>query len=406
MESKRVLYISYDGLTDPLGQSQILPYLIGLSQLGYQISVVSNEKKDNYEINKKIVLQKLKLANIQWTYIDYTNKIPVFSTVLSIRKMRAKAKQLAHNKKFDIIHCRTILSVLIGDSVRKAKGGKLIFDIRGFWADERVEGNLWNLEKPLFAAVYKYFKKKEKEFFKSADAVITLTENAKNYISEHFETKNNIHVIPCAVDLAHFDKNNLNKEQLIKLRKSLAINENDFVLSYVGSLGTRYRLKEMMLFFQQLLALKPHAKFLFITKSETDEIEHWQKKLSIPNENIILTSSTYQEIPNLIALSHASIFFIVTSFSGKAVSPTKQAEIMSLGLPIVCNSELGDSDKILEETNTGIIPESYDVKDLKIAAQKLIDFDRDAADIRQVAQTYFSLPSAVEKYNKVYQSLD
>jgi len=27
--NKRVLYLSYDGLTDPLGQSQILPYVKG-----------------------------------------------------------------------------------------------------------------------------------------------------------------------------------------------------------------------------------------------------------------------------------------------------------------------------------------------------------------------------------------
>ena len=32
--SSRVLYISYDGMTDALGQSQVLPYLCGLAQRG------------------------------------------------------------------------------------------------------------------------------------------------------------------------------------------------------------------------------------------------------------------------------------------------------------------------------------------------------------------------------------
>ncbi len=406
LQTKRVLYITYDGLTDPLGQSQILPYLIGLSKLGHQITVLSNEKKDNYKANKEIVIQKLKEANIQWNYIDYTNKVPIYSTVMSIRKMREKAKQLANKKNFDIIHCRTILSALIGESVRKNIGGKLIFDIRGFWADERVEGKLWDLNNPMFAAVYKYFKKKEKEFFKSADAVITLTKNAKNHVINNFETKKNIHVIPCSVDLAHFSKGNLNRKLMNELRDSLKINEDNYVLSYVGSLGTRYRLKEMLFFFKQLIKIKPNAKFLFITKSNTEEIWQWQQEFSIPKNSIILTSCNYQEIPSYIALSHASIFFIVTSLSGKAVSPTKQAEIMSLGLPIVCNAELGDSDKILRETQTGIIPDSYTEKDLKIAAQRLVDFQKDSSDIIQVAKEYFSLQTAIEKYNAVYQSLN
>ena len=31
MKEKKVVFLSYDGITDPLGQSQILPYLFGIS---------------------------------------------------------------------------------------------------------------------------------------------------------------------------------------------------------------------------------------------------------------------------------------------------------------------------------------------------------------------------------------
>ena len=40
----KILYLTYDGLTDPLGQSQILPYLIKLS-LDNEIHIISAEKK-------------------------------------------------------------------------------------------------------------------------------------------------------------------------------------------------------------------------------------------------------------------------------------------------------------------------------------------------------------------------
>jgi len=53
---KNVLYISYDGMTDPLGQSQVLPYLVNLSASGYNFTILSCEKKKKYKKNKEIGL--------------------------------------------------------------------------------------------------------------------------------------------------------------------------------------------------------------------------------------------------------------------------------------------------------------------------------------------------------------
>ena len=44
--SIKVLYISYDGMTDPLGQSQVLPYLEGLAKKNYAITLISFEKEE------------------------------------------------------------------------------------------------------------------------------------------------------------------------------------------------------------------------------------------------------------------------------------------------------------------------------------------------------------------------
>ncbi len=405
MAQKRVLYISYDGLTDPLGQSQIIPYLSGLSVKGYRITILSNEKKENYHENRAVVEKKLLDAKITWKFTFYSNKPPVVSTAFGVRRMIKLASFLAKKEAFDIIHCRSILSTMVGDSVRKRFGGKLIFDIRGFWADERVEGGLWNLDNKLYKAIYSYFKKKERTYFKTADAVITLTENAKKYVLANFETKKNFQVVPCAVDLNHFSTKSLDQAMITDLKSKWGVTDADFVLSYIGSLGTRYRLKEMLQFFKQLQLIQPNAKFLFITKSDTSQIKDLCQELQIDFKNIIIDSCNYQDIPNYIAVSDASIFFIVTSFSGKAVSPTKQGEIMSLGLPIVCNADLGDSDTILKSTKTGIVPNDYSIEALRQGAKDLLAFSVTPQEIENAAADYFSLEKAVEKYHSVYQNL-
>lgn len=53
MKEKKVVFLSYDGITDPLGQSQILTYLYGVSSNNnYKITIVSFEKSKSYLQNK------------------------------------------------------------------------------------------------------------------------------------------------------------------------------------------------------------------------------------------------------------------------------------------------------------------------------------------------------------------
>ena len=62
--SKSVLYLSYDGMTDPLGQSQVLPYLKGISKAGYTVHLVSYEKKEKYKKHRAVIDAICKEANI------------------------------------------------------------------------------------------------------------------------------------------------------------------------------------------------------------------------------------------------------------------------------------------------------------------------------------------------------
>ena len=46
---KSILYITYDGLLDPLGESQIIPYIKGINNDKNKIYILSFEKKNNYK---------------------------------------------------------------------------------------------------------------------------------------------------------------------------------------------------------------------------------------------------------------------------------------------------------------------------------------------------------------------
>jgi len=101
-------------MTDPLGQSQVLPYIIGLSKNNYQFTLVSCEKKERYFEYKKIIQKICTENSIDWQPIFYTKNPAIFSTIWDIIKLNNKVKKLHQQKHFTLIHCRSYIISLIG----------------------------------------------------------------------------------------------------------------------------------------------------------------------------------------------------------------------------------------------------------------------------------------------------
>src|SRR5579863_8883394 len=90
----RVLYISYDGMTDPLGQSQVIPYIEGLSKEGYAFILISFEKPHLLKKFSPEISARLTQAGVEWIPLPYTKKPPVLSTLWDIYRMKRKSVEL------------------------------------------------------------------------------------------------------------------------------------------------------------------------------------------------------------------------------------------------------------------------------------------------------------------------
>ncbi|MEP7168092.1 MAG: glycosyltransferase family 4 protein [Bacteroidota bacterium] len=409
MKKINILYLSYDGMTDQLGQSQVIPYLVGLSEKNYSITIISCEKKDAFEKGRIKIKELLDRHNILWEPLLYTKDPPVLSTIYDLGKIKKKAAALFNKTNFEIVHCRSYITGMVGLSLKKKYQCKFIFDMRGFYADERVDGKLWNLNNPVYKIIYNYFKKKEKVLLLNADYIISLTQNAKQIINSwKLNTQNElpIEVIPCCVDMNLFSPDNIDAEKKVSFRKELKITKENFVLSYLGALGTWYMLDEMLDFFKILQNKKPNSIFLFITPEDKQQIVQEAAEKNIAQDKLIFITANRDDVPALISLSDASIFFIKPVFSKRASSPTKQGEIMSMGIPIICNSMIGDTDTIIEESDSGIVIKSFDDKNYSEAIKKMESFKYfNPQKSREAAKKYFSLEKGIESYQKVYNSV-
>ncbi|RYG40486.1 MAG: hypothetical protein EOO01_27215, partial [Chitinophagaceae bacterium] len=356
---KKVLFISYDGMTDPLGQSQVIPYLKGLSQAGYKISILSFEKPVRLEKNRSQIQSLLDAAGINWHPLLFTRKPPILSKIYDKWQMKSTAKKLHRKEGFDLIHCRSYVSAEAGVMLSKKFNVPFLFDMRGFWVDERVDNGQWNQKKLIYRMAYRSYKKKEITFLHSPDHIISLTENGKEeLVTNKGVAADKITVIPCCVDLAHFDYHKIDPVAADALRATLGIQHGTPVLTYLGSLGGWYLTDEMLHFFKKMKEKYASAKFLFITQDAPASILALAEKWKIDPADIIVRPASRNEVPLYLSLSDWSIFFIKDAYSKKASSPTKQGEIMAMGVPLICNA-IGDTGFIVTQTGAGVVVDGF-----------------------------------------------
>jgi glycosyltransferase involved in cell wall biosynthesis len=402
-----VLYITYDGLTDPLGQSQILPYVLELSRQGFKFVLLSCEKPDVYEKNKAIIEKLLLGTDVEWVPIFYTKNPPILSTLYDYWRLKRKTISLHVANNFQIIHCRSYIPSMIGLWMKKAFKVSFIFDMRGFWADERVDAGLWNLKNIIYRQVFLYFKRKEKELLENADHIVSLTHAAKKEMDgwKHINKKSlPITVVPCCTDTTLFDRGKIKTEAMRNARQELGIQTDDHVLTYLGSI-TWYLLDEMLSFFIIYLKKYPEAKFLFITHANAEFIRTRARLAGVPHDRIFIISAQRASVPIFAALGHLSIIFRKPTFSTKAACPTKQGELMALGIPVICNANVGDMDMLVKQYESGLIVNTLDDSNYQKIVDELSTSSLDKDKIRKGALEYFSLQTAISKYKSIYSSL-
>lgn len=392
-----VLYITYDGLMEPLGQSQVMPYLCGLSG-DYGIAVLSFEKREDWENLAKRQAQQGEMHRLmmRWMPLRYHKRPSIFATAFDIAQgLRYSLAYIAQNK-FGIVHVRSYVSGVIGLALKKAAGARLIFDMRGFWPDEKVDAGAWRHG----SLIYRIMKWVEKKLLLHADVVVSLTRAAVAEMKQFPYLKNkNIHyvVIPTCTNLKLFcPEENMRKNDL------------PFTLGYIGSVGTFYLFDEVLEFYKVMIKQDSSVRFLIVNRNDHKFIDERIKALAAPIANIELACADYYEMPDQIRRMNAGVFFIKPTFSKKSSAPTRLGELLGCGVPCVVNDGIGDMTPIIEDNQVGYVMRDFSPASRERAVAALLSLVRDPSTQPRcvaAAKRHFALESGVESYRHIYQEL-
>lgn len=400
----KVLYLTYDGLLDPLGQSQVLPYLYGLADaLGVEFHIISFEKKERRQ-GEAALRGELIQRRMHWYPLSFTRKPPILAKAYDSWRFAYAARGIVRRQRPNLLHARSYVAGWVAHQLSRRYRIPWIFDMRGFWADERRETHAWREGHPFYDWLYATWKRRERLMLDSAAHVIVLTEAARTVLMEWGIAPEKITVIPCVADYEHFQPQ---PSMRTPYRTQLGIPESAFVLGYVGSIGPLYRLDEMLRFFQVLRRHLPESYMVFFTPASPEEVKKAAIAQGIPIERLRILFIPRKELPQWSSVIDASIIFCQPGFSRIGSSPTRIAELLAMNIPVIAQVDLGDNLR-LSEAISGLYlcdifsEESYE----KVATQVLQDRTEDKWQaIRPNSESLLSMSVGHERYIQIYAAL-
>lgn len=383
MAPVRSLYICYFGLREPLVQTQVLPYLRELTARGVEMSLLTFEPEPFDQAEWR---ERLRSDGIAWHTLRYHKRPTLPATLYDIVRGAFRAASIARRGQIQILHGRSHVGAAIGALAKRMCGARLIFDFRGLLAEEYVDHGNWRAS----GALFRLTKSAERWLLRDANGVVFLTHAiADKNVSAPSE------VIPCCVDVDRYA--GAGSEELGA--------GDRVVYVYSGALGGYYLFEEMA----RLIRADPRAFALILTKSDPRPMTAALQRAGFSAADFRVLSVAPDDVPKYLRAADVGISLIRQSPARRAASPTKFAEYLAAGLPVIHSAGVGDLDAQVEQHRVGVLVRSHDEASYAEAIRATTELRRDpelAARCRALARAEYDLHDVGgERYRRLYDAV-
>lgn len=387
MAPVRSLYICYFGLREPLVQTQVLPYLRELTSRGVAMSLLTFEPVRFDESDWR---ERLRREGIAWCTLPYHKRPTLPATLYDVVRGAFRAASIARREQIRILHGRSHVGAAIGALAKRMCDARLIFDFRGLLAEEYVDHGSWRAG----GALYRLTKSAERWLLRDADGAVFLTEAIRCGAADSAANPV-VEVIPCCVDVDRF---------AAAARQELGAGDR-VVYVYSGALGGYYLVEEMA----RLLRFDPRAFALILTQSAPRPMVEALRRAGFSPDEFRVLSVAPEEVPRYLRAADVGISLIRQSPARRASSPTKFAEYLAAGLPVIHSAEVGDLDAQIEQHRVGVLVRSFDEASYAAAIGAMTELRRDpelATRCRSLARSEYDLHEVGgARYRRLYDAV-
>lgn len=392
-----VLYLTRNGLLEPLGQSQIFPYLRRLAR-SFVITLITFEKpvdRGDQQVLLHARKQCYKLG-IRWIVLQFCSHPRPWAPAFAIPQLALVALwQWRRCHRPALVHARSYVPAAIALVLHRLTGVPFIFDMRALWPEELITAKHLRRGSLLHRSLLSL----ERRCLKEAAGVVSLTQGAADYLQgryPHELSGQRLVVIPTCADLQRFEPS------------ELAI-DAPLVIGCIGTILSGWFLIDWLrAFFEAVARAEPNARFEVISRDAPEAIldalqpDHtWAARLRI-------AAAIPAQMPAIVQQQTASAMFFTGGLSKLGSSPTRMAEVLGCGRPVVANPGVGDVEKIVRQHQIGVLAYGTSNHEMDACVAELFALLKDpqlSSRCRRTAEDLFSLESGTAAYHKLYADI-
>lgn len=288
----------------------------GLEKLGHEVYVVTvNDESFSYKEEDGVL------------------KIPSFPIgLMNFRQSGIyplKALKIIKKWKLDIIHSHTEFSIgTFARLISKQLNIPLVHTYHTMY-----EEYIYYITKGYFDSASKKLVEYLTLFLcdKTIDELIVPTEKAKELFKDKYKVKRDVYIIPSGIDTTRFYKENIDKNEIINLKKDLGLKKTDFIVLYVGRIAKEKSIDFLINNFNSVLKQIPKAKMIIVGDGpDIKDLIDLAKKEGLENKIIFAGKAPWTDVPKYYSLCDVFVTASKTETQGLTVM-----EAMGASKPVV-----------------------------------------------------------------------
>lgn len=373
-----------------------MAYLRGLSRQ-YQITLISYEKDEDWADGNKLSRARAECDNlgIRWLPRRFRSRPKVIAPALSMFGMVWLVSREVRGQRVRLIHARSYIPAAAAMLVGALTGVPFIFDMRALWPEELITAG--RLRRG--SALHRVIVAAERACVRRAAAMVSLTHVAVDHLNAVYPRDmagQRVVVIPTCADLDRF----VPAVQCSNRR-------------VIGCLGTVlsgwFRMDWLSAFFKVAAGRNRELAFELTTRDDADQVRAVLRENGVPLERLHVAPCPSDRVQALLQGQIASVMFYAGGqVSELGRSPTRMAEILGCGLPVVANEGVGDVARIIRDYRVGVLVTGPEPQEMEAAwdnLQQLLADPELASRCRRAAEEVFSLESGTAAYARLYSDI-
>ena len=166
---------------------------------------------------------------------------------------------------------------------------------------------------------------------KTIDELIVPTEKTKELFKDKYKVKRDVYVIPSGIDTTRFYKENIDKNEIINLKKDLGLKKTDFIVLYVGRIAKEKSIDFLINNFNSVLNRIPKAKMIIVGDGpDIKDLIDLTRKKGLENKIIFTGKAPWTDVPKYYSLCDLFVTASKTETQGLTVM-----EAMGASKPVV-----------------------------------------------------------------------